>query len=230
MPVVAMALISILFVNASCDSHEAIDKVNHIGYVLCSDHTCMSLADFEQAEGKTAVGVVFAEKTEDHPTLVVSLDEYYDCFCDSAGMENNTSASLTAYDGNTNTVAMQACYTYNDSLKIYQGCPIAMKPFSDGHFGQSLYIPSVAEMRLLTAVAPSINSIIQALKGQTIKLDGNCWYWTSTEVNGNTANQAWLCSAKNGGIQETPKSESHRARAIVQLNYPGDVKDTDVED
>lgn len=220
---VAIALISILFTNASCDSHEAVDRVYHVGYVLCSDHTCMRLSDFENSEGKVAVGVVFAEKTKDHPTLAVSLDEYSESFCDSTGMENNTSCSLTAFDGNTNTVAMQACYTYNDSLRCYFGCPIAMLPFSSGHFGQSLYIPSVAEMRLLTAAIPVVNPILKSLGSQPLEIEGNCWYWTSTEKDGNAANQAWLCSAKNGGIQETPKLEKHRVRAIVQLNYPDDV-------
>ena len=27
------------------------------------------------------------------------------------------------------------------------------------------------------------------------------------------------CSAANGGIIETPKTEKHKARAIIQINY-----------
>lgn len=204
---------------ASCDSHEAADRGIHVGYVLCSDHSCMSLSDFQSLGGKKAVGVVFAEKTDEHPALAVGLDEYNDCFCDSVGMDNGTSGSVTAFDGFTNTVSMYNCQGVRDNGVPF-GCPIANNTYEAGYFGQSMYIPSVAEMRLLCVSSNVVNNVLRSLGGVPLTIDESCWYWTSTEVSGNTANQAWLCSAPNGGIQETPKTESHRARPILQLNYP----------
>lgn len=47
---------------------------------------------------------------------------------------------------------------------------------------------------------------------------GDCWYWTSTEDEVDAPNRAWLCSMATGSFQQTPKTERHRARAIVALD------------
>ena len=86
--------------------------------------------------------------------------------------------------------------------------------------GQSDFIPSVAEQRLLAAAARQINPIIERFEGTPIALNGDCWYWTSTEVKENAGLQAWICYAVNGGILPTPKTESHKARAVVEIHYP----------
>ena len=57
----------------SCDNHEPYDPDLHIGYVLCDDHTCMDTATYFNQSKRKAVGVVFAEKTKDHPVLAVNL-------------------------------------------------------------------------------------------------------------------------------------------------------------
>lgn len=215
-----MLMFCMLSLLASCDKHEAVDRGIHVGYVLCSDHSCMSLDAYGKQEGMVAVGVVFAEQTDEHPALAVALTQYEDCFCDSLGMVNGTSGSTTAYDGFSNTVSMYNSYVVNEETKVGHGCPIAMRTYDAGYYGQSLYIPSVAEMRLLCKGAPIVNRTLAALGGTPITLDGKCWYWTSTEVSDNAGSQAWLCSALNGGVQETPKTESHLARPILQLNYP----------
>lgn len=204
---------------ASCDSHEAVDLRHHVGYVLCSDHSCVSYEEYKSLDPgrKAAVGVVFAEATSSHPTLVVSLDEYSEAFCDSVGMVNGTSCAVDTCDGYSNTVAMYGCYVQASQ----KGCPIAMRCFDTHYYGQSQYVPSVYEMRLLTAAAPAVNAVIEELGGKPVQTSGDCWYWTSTEVAGNPGYQAWLCSAApNAGIQETPKTESHKVRPILQLNYP----------
>ena len=137
-------------------------------------------------------------------------------FCDSIGMENGTSGDITKFDGFSNTVAMYQSYdneTGHDS-------PIAMRMMNFHEYGQSDHIPSVAEQRLLQSAAKTINPIIKRCGGQPISLDADCWYWTSTEVQENPGTQAWLCSAVNGGIMPTPKAESHKVRAIIEMNYP----------
>ena len=46
----------------------------------------------------------------------------------------------------------------------------------------------------------------------------NCWYWTSTEVEGQQAEKAWLYSMGSGAMQETPKTKVHKVRPIITLN------------
>lgn len=200
----------------SCDDHEPIDPNVHIGYVLCDDHSCMDTATYFNQSKRKAVGVVFAEKTEDHPALVVMFKEVEDIFCDSIGLNNGTSKDITTFDGYENTIAM-----YNSSDEDSgKGSPLAKRMMAFHEHGQSDYIPSVAEQRLLVASSRIINPIIERFDGTPIELDGDCWYWTSTEVEENPGLQAWLCSSVNGGILPTPKIEAHKARVIVQINYP----------
>lgn len=210
-----LSLLTTVFFS-SCDDYTPVDTSTHIGDILCDDNTLMSEATYNAQKQSKAVGVVFAEKATSGPILVVMLKEYNDVFCDSVGMSNGTSTSDSLYDGKTNTIAMQNSYD-NDTGK---GSPLASDVFSSHANGQSDYIPSVAEMWLLIKAAPSINSLIEHLGGTPIATSGDCWYWTSTEVYGNTGYQAWLCSAATGTMMETPKTEAHKARAIVQVNYP----------
>ena len=177
---------------SSCDDYQPADNAIHVGYILCENHSCMNPETYFSQTTHKAVGVVFAEQTEDHPLMAVMLKELNEVFCDSVGFPNGTSGNLTAFDGSANTRAMQK--SYNAGTK--KGSPLAMKLFTFHEGGQSDFLPSVA-----------------------IALDGDCWYWTSTEVSENSGLQAWLCSSANGGIIETPKTESHKARAIVKIKY-----------
>lgn len=47
--------------------------------------------------------------------------------------------------------------------------------------------------------------------------DDDCWYWTSTEVEGQATAKAWLYSLGSGAIQETPKWQPHKARPIITI-------------
>ncbi len=68
-PVLSMMLmIAITIFSTSCDNHEPIDRDIHVGYVLCNDHSCMDTASYFNQTKRKAVGVVFAEKTDDHPS------------------------------------------------------------------------------------------------------------------------------------------------------------------
>lgn len=210
-----VAIFTSLSTMTSCDDHEKTDNRIHIGYVLCEDHSCMDTATYKNQSRSKAVGVVFAEETEEHPALAVMFQEVKEIFCDSIGMENGTSKDIKAYDGSSNTVAMYKSWVE----EAKKGSPLAMKMIDFHTNGQSDYVPSVAEQRLLVASAKTINPIIQQFGGTPISTEGDCWYWTSTEVDGNAGYQAWLCSSVNGGIMPTPKSESHKARAIININY-----------
>lgn len=211
-----LAALLMMFFITSCDDYQPTDHAIHVGYILCDNHSCMDPDTYFAQTDHKAVGVIFAEQTEEHPLMAVMLKELNGVFCDSIGLANGTSGSLTAFDGSANTRAMQR--SFNAETK--KGSPLAMELYTFHENGQSDYLPSVAEQRLLNASARSINPVIEKLGGTPITCDGDCWYWTSTEVNDNSGFQAWLCSSVNGGIMETPKTESHKARAIVQVNYP----------
>lgn len=211
-----VGLLSLATAFGSCDNHLPIDPDLHIGYILCDDHSCMDTATFFSQSKRKAVGVVFAEKTDDHPALAVSFREASGVFCDSVGMENGTSGDISMYDGFSNTVAMYQSYDSESG----HGSPIAMLMMTFHEYGQSDHIPSVAEQRLLQSAAPAINPIIERCGGEPINLSEDCWYWTSTEVKENSGTQAWLCSAVNGGIMPTPKAESHKVRAVLEINIP----------
>ena len=91
--------------------------------------------------------------------------------------------------------------------------------FKGWKYGQSAYIPSVAQMRLLYAAKAVVNPIIEKCGGDPLPDETNdCWYWTSTEVKGQQTAKAWLYSLGSGAMQETPKIQAHRARPIITLN------------
>ena len=214
-----LGLLLVLFLTtalSSCEDHEPLDPNVHIGCVLCDDHSCMETTSYLIQAKRKAVGVVFAEQTEEHPALVVMFKEVNEIFCDSIGLVNGTSGDVSTFDGYSNTVAMYNSYVEETG----KGSPLAMKMMDFHENGQSDFIPSVAEQRLLVAAARQINPIIERFGGTPIALNGDCWYWTSTEVTENAGLQAWLCSAVNGGILPTPKTESHKARAVVEIHYP----------
>ena len=133
-------------------------------------------------------------------------------FADSTGATQGTSADIEAYDGNTNTYSM---YVGKEV-----GSPLATKVFDLWRYGQSAYIPSVAQKRLLKIAKSVINPYIAECGGDTLPDDADdCWYWTSTEVKGQEDDKAWLYSLKSGSIHETPKLHSHKSRPIITINY-----------
>ena len=176
----------------------------------------MDTASYFNQTKRKAVGVVFAEKTDDHPALAVMFDELNEVFCDSVGMVNGTSTDITSFCGFKNTAAMYNSY----SAETSKGSPLAMEMFNFHANGQSDYLPCVAEQRLLAFSARVINPVLEKLGGTPIALEGDCWYWTSTEVEDNPGVQAWLCSADNGRFLPTPKTQRHKARAIVEIYDP----------
>ena len=83
------------------------------------------------------------------------------------------------------------------------GSPLAKSVFDLWRYGQSAYIPSVAQMRLLHVSKQYVNPIIKKCGGEPLPDEaGECWYWTSTEVEG----------------QETPKDQAHKSRPIITIN------------
>lgn len=187
-----------------------------VGHVLCTDGQVVSLSDCERL-GKEPIAVVFHVNTDNNDRIsgngyaVYLHDIERREFADSIGIAQGTSADISAYDGNSNTFAIFAA----------TGCesPAGQAVFDMWRYGQSAYIGSVAEMRLLYQSKPYINGVIAALGGKPLPDEaGESWYWTSTEVDGQQTAKAWLYSLSSGAIQETPKLQAHKVRPIVTLN------------
>ena len=204
---------------AACDAHiDVPDSAIRPGHVLCPAAKLPAVGLPHQPEDGQArrlrrgpdvlrhlhgvgVGGVYA---------VYLWDIAPKAFADSLGVKQGTSADITAYDGNTNTFAL---YGTQETTS-----PMAEAVFDLWKYGQSAYVPSVAQMRLLYAARAAVNPVIEKCGGHPLSQEADCWYWTSTEVEGQETAKAWLYSMGSGTMQETPKIQAHRVRPIITIN------------
>ena len=207
---ICAALMAVAFV--SCDEHRDFpDTAMKTCDILCTDGKVVRFEDM-QSQGKKPIAVVFhinqTDNMEGTGFAVYLWDIASAEFSDSIGVKQTTSANVTAYDGNSNTYAMHASGV----------SPAADEVFNMWHYGQSAYIPSVAQMRLLYQAKNAVNTYIQRCGGEVISDNPDeCWYWTSTEVKDQESAKAWLYSLASGALQETPKEQSHKIRPIITL-------------
>ena len=207
---ICAALMAVAFV--SCDEHRDFpDTAMKTCDILCTDGKVVRFEDM-QSQGKKPIAVVFhinqTDNMEGTGYAVYLWDIASAEFSDSIGVKQTTSANLTAYDGNSNTYAMYASGV----------SPAADEVFNMWHYGQSAYIPSVAQMRLLYQAKNAVNTYIQRCGGDVISDNPDeCWYWTSTEVKDQESAKAWLYSLASGALQETPKEQPHKIRPIITL-------------
>ena len=200
---------------SSCDAHKDFpDTAMKVGHILCTDGNVHSIEEVK-AKKKEPIAVVFyinqSEDVEGNGYAVYLKDVSPTSLADSLGIIQGTSTSVTALDGNANTYSI---YSTKDTSS-----PLAEEVFQLWRYGQSAYIPSVAQMRLIYSMKTVINPYIIACGGTPFPDEANeCWYWTSTEVKGQASVKAWLYSLESGGMLETPKIQAHKARPIVTLN------------
>ena len=181
--------------------------------MVCSDGNILSMDKFKQSD-KEAVGIVFhVNRSPDADNLGYAVyihDMEPLAFADSLGIDQGTSASLTDEDGNENTYSL-----FNNDEVL---SPIAIKSFDLWSYGQSAYIPSVRQLSYLFAVRHQINECITEVGGTPINLNpGECWLWSSTEVEGQKENKAWLYSMQSSTIQEAPKDQAHKFRPVISV-------------
>ena len=199
----------------SCDAHfDFPDTAVKPGHILCTDGKAIPYNEYKDS-GRQAIAVVFhidpSGNTEGDGYAVYLHDLAPAAFADSIGVAQKTSADIRAMDGNGNTFAMFATKEV--------ASPLAESVFDLWRYGQSAYIPSVAQMRLLYSMKEVINPVIEKCGGEPLPDEADdCWYWTSTEVEGQQTAKAWLYSVGSGAMQETPKTQPHRARPIITLN------------
>lgn len=208
-------LLAIATLLAACDGHvDFPDTAMKPCHILCTDGKVVPASDLELS-GKQPIAVVFHvnydEAIEGSGYAVYLWDIASVAFADSIGVNQGTSADITALDGNENTFAL---YDTRETAS-----PMAEAVFDLWRYGQSAYIPSVAQMRMLYNAKSQINPIIRMCGGDELPdAADDCWYWTSTEVKGQEKAKAWLYSTGSGTMQETPKTQTHKVRAIITLN------------
>lgn len=186
-----------MFTSCHCEHEEDDGLLSslQVGNVVCSDGNILSMDKFKQSD-KEAVAIVF------HVNRSAETD--------NLGIDQGTSASLTDEDGNENTYSL----FNNEEVKS----PMAIRTFNLWSYGQSAYIPSVQQLYYLFTLRHQINECITEVGGTPINLNpGECWLWSSTEVEGQKENKAWLYSMQSGTIQETPKIQEHKFRPVISL-------------
>lgn len=209
------SLLAIATLLAACDGHRDFpDTAMKPCHILRTDGKVVPATDFEQS-GKQPIAVVFHvnydEAIEGNGYAVYLWDLAPAAFADSIGVNQGTSADITALDGNENTFAL---YDTRETAS-----PMAEAVFDLWRYGQSAYVPSVAQMRMLYNAKSQINPVIRMCGGDELPdTADDCWYWTSTEVRGQETAKAWLYSMGSSTMQETPKTQAHKVRAIITLN------------
>lgn len=207
---ISIAILALSLVG--CDEHRDFpDTSVKTCDILCTDGEVVRFDDLS-SKGKEPIAVVFhinqRDDMEGTAYAVYLWDVLPEAYSDSIGIKQNTSANVMAFDGNSNTYAM-----YGSGFS-----PAAEAVFDMWRYGQSAYIPSVAQLRLLYAAKCTINSYIERCGGDVIPdAPDECWYWSSTEVKGQEAAKAWLFSLSSGALQETPKEQVHKIRPIITL-------------
>lgn len=198
----------------SCDGHHPEpDMGMKVGDVLCTDGQIIPMKAWSES-GKEGIGIVFHVNTDPEVEgrgFAVYLNDLEPlAFADSLGIKQGTSADAYALDGNANTYALMS--------QRNVGSPMADAVFELWRYGQSAYIPSVAQLRLLKETRSYINKGIESIGGVSITdTPDGCWYWSSTEVAGQETAKAWLYSLSQGVMQETPKTQNHKIRPIITI-------------
>ena len=213
LPILAWS--GLLLTSCHCEHEEDDGLLSslQVGNVVCSDGNILSMDKFKQSD-KEAVAIVFhvnrSVETDNLGYAVYIHDMEPLAFADSLGIDQGTSASLTDEDGNENT------YSLFNNEEVQS--PMAIKSFDLWSYGQSAYIPSVRQLYYLFSVRHQINKCITEVGGTPINLNpGECWLWSSTEVEGQKENKAWLYSMQSGTIQETPKDQPHKSRPEISI-------------
>lgn len=197
-----------------CDheGNQSIASSLQVGDVVCSDGSVLSKEKFSSSQKEPVAIVYHVNRNPEIKALgyAVSIrDVASAAFADSLGVEQETSASLEKEDGNENTHAMYR----HEEVKS----PLAVYVFDMWRYGQSAYIPSVKQLTYLYQQIGLVNQRIESV-GVPISLQpGDCWLWTSTEVEGQRDSKVWLFSMQSGTIQETPKDQAHKFRPVISI-------------
>ncbi len=210
-----LASIALCFWLCSCDGHNEVIDYGQVGHILCTDGHVRTYDDMVKSKTEPIAVVFYGNERLNESDGNVFAVYLYDLdgwqYADSLGVSQGSSADITALDGKENTYAIMSRKDVTS--------PMANRVFELWKFGQSAYIGSVRQMRLLYANKALVNRAIEKCGGTPLPdTSDDCWYWTSTEVKGAETGQAWLVSMGSGTIQETPKTVHAKIRPIVTVH------------
>lgn len=204
-----------LLANTSCNCEHNVEPPApfKLGWVVCTDGDVISYCDFIKSE-KIATAIVYWVNPDYEANIAgyaVYLNDLPEAAFSETEMESQgTSADIRALDGNENTWILHSNENVNS--------PLAKNVFDLWTYGQSAYIPSVGQLAMIHNVKDYINPRIEGIGGEPLADDADyCWYWSSTEVDGQSEGKAWLYSMHSGAIQETPKLQEHKGRPVITL-------------
>jgi len=201
--VFAVLSLLVIFTLLSCDDHRPEDTTLRVGMVFTKDGDVLPYTECEQ-QGKAPLAVVFYVDREGEAEGLAYAVSLYDTpsvsFSDTL-VSYGTSVSMTAFDGFSNSYALR-------SKGIVSPLVLNVSP--------PFFVPSVAQLRALYAVRPVVNMVIGQCGGDFIP-DGDEWYWSSSEVDGQTIDRAWLYALSSGQPEPAHKFERHPTRPILTV-------------
>ena len=206
-------LLATLFAATSCNCDHEPDMPFKVGWVVCTDGEVLPFCEFIKTQ-KIATALVYYVNP-DLDSEIAGYAVYLNdtdpvAFAETLETAQGTSADLYALDGNENTYAIYAAKDV--------GSPLADMVFDMWTYGQSAYVPSVAQLKQVYAAKEKLNPRMEQIGGDILPDDPDeCWYWSSTEVNGQQDAKSWLFSMQSSAIQETPKDQPHKVRAVITL-------------
>lgn len=203
----AICLASLIF--TGCDDHIELPNPLRPGLIYCQSGEFKTLDELN-ASTEIPIAVVFyvnSESEEGNLGFAVALQETGQAqFAEEDGSVD-TSCSLTAMDGFTNTNKMR-------TGKV--SCPVA--DLAAGLL-QGAFVPSYAQMVELSNALTTVNPILEAIGGTPVCMDPQeiTWYWTSTEVPEASFDRAYMFSLANSQARECAKSVALSTRPIIRV-------------
>ena len=153
-----------------------------IGDILCTDGSIVCAVDFPTS-GRTAWGIVFyVDDTDLHGWAVAlhnqsssikwSSSEYYGYNIPTLVNYANARSAMHNLDGSQNTGIIR-----NAGSSTHFPAAWAVD------YDNGWYLPSAAQLRYMYSYYPEINASLQVVGGSQFPLEGNYYWWSSTECS-----------------------------------------------
>ena len=185
------------------------EKSCEVGDILYENKKCYVKA----IDGKTAIGVVFNAAKR----LAIAMEQIGPSweqgrrYADIPTLENCSSATTgCAPSGKTNTAKIIA-YGKENAIQ-YPAAEYCGSYSTAGTSEGDWFLPSPAELLLLSASYNTVNETFAILKIQNISPGG--YYWSSSELNGSTA---FALNPSSGAVTEGTKHLNSIVRCVLEF-------------
>jgi len=183
-----------------------------IGDILCTDGSIIPPDEWSSANGKTAKGIVFYVDASDQHGWALDLKDEPGSFkwCTSYDQVRSLTDRATAREaildinGYNNTKALRDAAKSNPNLFPVVG---------QLDLSQGWYLPALGQLRYMYAYIHTINHSLEILGGDTIKVDTEWSYWTSTQYN---AKMKWKLD-HTGSVSNAKGITEHKVRGVCSF-------------